>query len=256
MPKPGIAAALAFGLALTFSSGAFAETLGEKLWNERVGDVETGSYMAGDNVRFFLDPYGDKYLFRLADDPEVFVLYADRSSLGGRVLKFDSGMTVLNISGWGGVTLYTDAAPSGLPAVREGEDADPPILTMVSLEDMQSAAADEAAHLAYAHQLNLIFAADWRVLGADGYLRALAFDAMQNAARGLDRFAASPQARAILSQKVDLVTLETGAKPTIELTGKTLIVTFDAKRGYAGRASSRAIARALGRLFEIPVASE
>ncbi len=45
-----------------------------------------------------------------------------------------------------------------------------------------------------------------------------------------------------------------GGKPTITLRGKTLSVTFVPVHGFEGRASSHGIARALGRLFDLPVA--
>ena len=70
--------------------------MSQKLSAARVGDVEPGTYVAGDQVRFSLDPYGDKYLLRFDGDPEVFVLYTDHVSLGGRMLKYDSGATARN----------------------------------------------------------------------------------------------------------------------------------------------------------------
>jgi len=228
--------------------------MSQKLSAARVGDVEPGTYVAGDQVRFSLDPYGDKYLLRFDGDPEVFVLYTDHVSLGGRMLKYDSGATALLVSSFGAMTLYTDAQPAGLPAVREG-DSLPPSLAQLSLSDMQAAAQDEAEHLGYSRQLSLSFVADWAALGSDAKLRAVTFDAMQNVARGLDMFAASSAAHAALTQKVDSVKLvEAGGKPTISLNGRTLLVTFSASRGYAGRASSHAIARALGKLFSVPFA--
>src|SRR5262249_41573970 len=154
--------------------------LGEKLYADRVGGIEPGNYSAGDNVHFTLDPLGDKYLLRIGKQPEVFVLHSDRASFGGRVLKYHSGGTALQVSGWGALTLYTDEQPAGLPAVREG-DSTPPSPLQISLPDFQTAAQDEAQHLAYSHQLHLSFSADWDRLSGDANARALVFDAMQNA---------------------------------------------------------------------------
>ncbi len=251
IPRFGIALALA----LACASPAFAQSgMSQKLSAARVGDVEPGAYVAGDSVRFELDPYGEKYLLRLDGDPEVYVLYPDHVSLGGRLLKYDSGATAILVSSFGAMTLYTDAQPGGLPAVRDG-DSIPPSLEQLSLSDMQAGAQDEAQHLAYSRQLSLGFSADWGALASDPNLRAITFDAMQNVARGLDRFAASPPAHAALTQKIDAVKLvEAGGKPTIALNGRVLTVTFNASRGYEGRASSHAIARALGRLLSVPFA--
>src|SRR5262252_5532341 len=129
-------------LAASVSAAAAQQLIGEKLYAGRVGGIEPGNYSAGDNVHFTLDPYGDKYLLRIAAQPEVFVLHTDRASFGGRVLKYDSGGTALQVSGYGALTLYTDEQPAGLPAVREG-DSTPPVPSQISLPDIQNAAQDE-----------------------------------------------------------------------------------------------------------------
>ena len=224
------------------------DSLSDRMAAERLGDVQPGAYLAGDSVKFDLTPDGDNFLLRFDSDPEVFVLYASRASMGGRDLKYDSGDTALQVAGWGGMTLYTDAAPNGLPAVRTG-DSVAPAPANVSLSDMQNAAGDEAEHLAYTRGLRLNFAADWTALAANAVTRAFAFDTLENAVRGLERFSISAPGRETLAKRVSLVMIATNAKPTISLNAKTLTVTFNPERGYAGRASSLAIARALDRVF-------
>src|SRR6202000_1193717 len=98
---------------------------------------------------------GDNFLLRFDGNPEVFVLYTAHVSMGGRELKYDSGETAMQVAGWGGMTLYTDSAPNGFPAVRTG-DAGASSTPNVSLPAMQNAAADEAEHLAYMRGLRLI----------------------------------------------------------------------------------------------------
>jgi hypothetical protein len=224
------------------------DNFGGKLSLERIGQIKPGIYLAGDAVRFTLVNDGDNYLLRFDNNPEVFVLYAGHASLGGRILKYDSGETVLQVAGWGGMTLYTDSAPTGLPAVRTG---DATVLTPsnVSLPDMQNAAEDESQHLAYMRGLRLSVSADWPALTSNGAARSFAFDTMENAVRGLDRFSYSAGGREILSRRVDAMVIALSSKPTLSLKARTLTVTFNPARGYAGRASSRAIARALGSIF-------
>ncbi len=214
----------------------------------RLGNVAPGAYLAADTVKFSLAQDGDNFLLRFDGDPEVFVLYTAHASLGGRELKYDSGETALQVAGWGGMTLYTDAAPNGLPAVRSG-DAVPPAPANVSLGDMQNAAGDEAEHLAYTRGLRLNFTADWGALAGNGAVRAFAFDTLENTVRGIDRFSITAFGREALAKRVAMVMVALGAKPTLGLNGKTLIVTFNPEHGYDGRASSRAIARALEKVF-------
>jgi hypothetical protein len=253
MPKSGILFALMAMLACAGVAGAQDE-LGARMSMDRIADVQTGSYSAGDQIRFSLDRYSSYYLLRFDGDPETYVLYVGHGSLGGQVLNYDSGETALKVAGWGSLTLYTDAQLGGLPAERSG-DSIAPALTQISLAAMQNAAGDEAEHLSYTRRLRVSFVADWPALAADPGLRALAFDAMQNAARGIDRFAASAAARAAVTAKIDTVHILTNGKPTIDLKGKTLNVTFNPSQGYAGRASSRGIARALGRLLSVQTAN-
>ncbi len=151
------------------------------------------------------------------------------------------------------MTIYTDAQPGGLPADRSG-DSEPPALRDVSPSQVQEAAADEGTHLSYTRGLNIAFDADWSALANDVNLRKQTFDTMQNAARGVDRFAALPAGRAALGAKVDAVHIVIGGKPVIVLHGRMLLVTFSPSRGFAGRASSHGIARALGQMFQVPTA--
>ena len=224
----------------------------DRIEQQHFGSIASGSYQAGDSLRFSIDRYRNDFLMRFAGQPEVFVLYANFGSLGGRVLKYDSDAIAIQVAGWGGMTIYTDDQPQGLPAMRTG-DSSGPSLPSVTLAQAQSAADDEAAHLSYARGVHVGFTADWNALSGDSGLRALAFDAMENAARGIDRFTANQAARAVFTQRVSAVHMQTSEKPIIQMSGKTLIVTFNPRQGYEGRASSRAIAFALGKLFSVPV---
>ncbi len=244
-----------FALIAILSCSAAAEAqddVGTRMSLERIGDIRPGTYTADEQIKFTLNHYLDRYLLRFANDPEVFVLYADHGSLGGRVLRYNSGTTALQVSGWGAITLYTDAEPSGLPAERTGDSA-MPIATQVTLAQVQAAAEDESRHLEYALHVRLSFDADWPALAGNSDMRAFAFDALQNAARGIERFAARAAARAALAARVDSVQIATAGRPLLQLHGRIVNVTFNPEQGFAGRASSRAIARALGQILSVPV---
>jgi hypothetical protein len=230
---------LPFLFAAAFQPLAVAQdSLEERLNSDRVGYIEPGNYLAGDRVAFSIDAAGQNYYLRLDGSPEVFVLYQDRVAMGGRVLKFDSGETALSVSGWGG----------GLPAERTG-DSTPPSLMPASTQDIQSAAADEAQHLSYTRRLNISFTANWSALSGDLSARSLLLDTMENTARGIDRFSASGAGHDALARRVESVAFEEASRPTITMNGRTLVVTFNPRHGYIGRASSRAIDRALGKIL-------
>ena len=253
MPKSGILFVFVALLA-SASVGLAQDGVGARMSLDRIASVRTGAYTAGDRIKFSLTRDAAHYLLRFENEPEVYVVYAGHSSLGGQVLKYDSGATAVKVAGWGSITLYTDAEPSGLPAEWIG-DSMTPVIAPISLPAMQNAADDEAEHLSYSRSVRLAFVAEWTALASDPELRLLAFDAMQNAARGIDRFTASAAARSAFVAKVDSVRIMTGARPTLELHGKVLNVTFNPTQRFAGRASSRGIARALGQLLAVPTAN-
>lgn len=224
------------------------DPMSAKLSAERIGDVETGDYSAGDTLRFTLAGYGDKFLLRYSDSPEVFVLYPDRAALGGRVLKYDSGVILIKVSVWGGMTIYTDKAPDGLPTTRTGDPAGL-VHAPVSPAAVATAMNEETAYLANNRKLQIGFTID--AVPTDSWIRAMAYDTLINTAMGIARFTATASGHELVARKIGDVKVVVGVKPIISLAGRTLIVTYVPAQGYAGRASSRAIARALGKLFEL-----
>jgi hypothetical protein len=234
--------------ALAQSDAGASDPMSARLSAEKVGDVETGSYSAGDNLAFSLDSYGDKYLLRFADSPESYVLSVERIFLGGRILRYDTGATALRVSVWGGMTLYTASSPGGLPATRIGDDTVPP-RPPVNRDNLLAALSDEANHLAYTQDLHLRFSADPIVLA--GKDAGLAFDALISAEAGLERLIATPGGRQALLHKFDMVKLVEGGKPSVTISGKTLLVSFAPSAGAAGRASSREVALELGKMLQV-----
>jgi hypothetical protein len=216
----------------------------------RVSAIQAGRYNAGESGSFTLEAYGNgKYLLRFADRGESFVLATERGSLGVKLLKYDTGTVALRVSVWGGMTLYTQNAPQGVPATYQGAAQPTPILSINNIE-LQTALNDEANHLNYTQNIALKFSADPAVLAADPETRGQAFDALIKAATGIERFlAATPVARPLLVKRVNSVKVAVGGKPTIALLGQTLLVSFVPGDGYEGHASSLAIQQELGKLF-------
>jgi hypothetical protein len=229
------------------------DPMAARLSAERVSGVAAGDYSAADDINFTILPYGDKYLLRFDDSPENFVLYGDRVALGGRELKYDTGALALKVSVWGGVTLYTQEAPGGLPATRNGDASSPPRVT-VTAANLAAALADQENHIAYIQRLKLRFSADESILKNNDDVRAYAFDTLINSEMGIERVIATPAGRNAFTRRFDSVRIVEGDKPTIAISGRTLLVSFVPSAGAAGRASSRAIAFALGKMLSLPEA--
>ena len=225
--------------------------MASRLAAERIGIVEPGVYISGD-TSFVLEPYGaGKYLLRFLGGNERFVLTGERGSLGTRFLKYDTGATALRVSVWGGLTVYTQAAPGGMPATRQG-DAPQQGVAMVSAPELIVAFNDETSHMNYVQRISVKFSADPAVLQADAETRGRAFDALTNAAQGIERFLASlPVARSLFARRINAVKVAEGGKPTLTIAGQTLLVSFVPGEGHEGHASSLAIQQELGKLLSV-----
>lgn len=223
-----------------------------RLQSQRTGPVQPGLYSAGDSGSFTLEQYGEgKYLLRFAGHSENFVLTIERASLGAKLLKYDTGTTAIRVSVWGGVTLYTQDAPQGVPATFQNATLPAPTLAISAME-LQTAVNDEASHLTYVQNIALKFSADPAVLAADPETRGRAFDALTNAAVGIERFlAANPMARPALTKRINSVKVAEGGKPTVTLVGQSLLVSFVPGEGHEGHASSLAIQQELGKLLAV-----
>jgi hypothetical protein len=151
----------------------------------------------------------------------------------------------------GGVTLYTQDAPQGVPATFQNATLPGPTLAISAME-LQTAVNDEASHLTYVQNIALKFSADPAVLAADPETRGRAFDALTNAAVGIERFlAANPMARPALTKRINSVKVAEGGKPTVTLVGQSLLVSFVPGEGHEGHASSLAIQQELSKLLAI-----
>lgn len=224
--------------------------MASRLASERMGPVQPGLYNAGDSGSFAIESYGpNKYLLRFAGHAENFVLTVERASLGAKMLKYDTGTTALRVSIWGGITLYTQSAPQGTPVTFQGPTPTSGELE-ISAGELQTAINDETSHIGYVQNITLKFSADPAVLASDPETRGRAFDALTNAAVGIERFlAANPASRQVLVKRVNSVKVAEGGKPTVTLAGQTLLVSFVPGEGHEGHASSLAIQQELGKLL-------
>jgi hypothetical protein len=207
-----------------------------------------GRYMADDQLRFMIDIENDQVRLRFIDNDEVFYLTSEPAPLGGRVLKYDTGEVALQLAGWGGLTLYTENDPGGIPAERADDEADGFEPKQVAAKDVKGFALKLAQDLAVAHDFGVGFAADWEELAQGDGVRALAVDAMRNAAYALGKLASAPERDAI-SNRFHMVRVTAAAEPGVRMDDGVLIVSYTLEGGPSARPSSRAIGRVLAEAF-------
>jgi hypothetical protein len=212
-----------------------------------------GAYAANDVPSFTLDSIGDQIRLRFVGSEEVFYLTNDPAPLGGRYLKYDTGEVVLSVAGWGGVTLYTDDVPSGIPAELRSASApqavSPLVTRPVETLDMKALAAQLSKDVSQQGLFRIGFSADFETLSRENEsTRVLAADALRNAAYALEQMA-DEQERAAAAKALRSVRVNPAAEPAVAVHDDTLIVTFAPAGGPSARPSSLAIARVLAQEF-------
>jgi hypothetical protein len=248
--KLSLAIAAAFAFALGVSAAAFAQQASLQpppparlLLTPSNPLPKDGTYIANDKIGFTVDHQGGQVRLRFVDNDEVFYLTNEAAPMGGRVLKYDTGVVALQVTGWGGLTLYTPAAKGGLPAefVDVPMSVDPP---PVSAKDMKAFAAKLAQDLSSGNDFAIGFAADWDHIPQSDTLRTLMCDAMRNATYALEEIAKSSK-RGVIADRLHIVRVLQGARPGVTVQKGILAITIAPQGGNAARPSSLAIMRAL-----------
>lgn len=249
--KLPVSIAVALALVLGASAAAFAQQAslqpspppGRLLLTPSAPLPRDGTYIANDKVSFTVDHQGGQVRLRFLDSDEVFYLTSEAAPMGGRVLKYDTGVVALQVTGWGGLTLYTTTASGGLPA----EFVDVPMLVdppPVSAKDMKSFAAKLAQELSTGNDFAIGFAADWDNIAPSDTLRALMCDAMRNATYALEGIAKSAK-RGVVADRLHIVRVLQGTRPGVTLQKGILAITIAPQDGNGARPSSLAIRRVL-----------
>ena len=243
---------LSLALALVFGAGSLAHAQrpappARLLLAPSTPLPRDGTYIANDKLAFTVDHRGSQVRLRFLDNDEVFYLSNEIAPLGGRVLKYDTGATALQVTGWGGLTLYTMQAKSGLPAEYNEaiQDVDPP---PVAGKDVKTFAAKLAQDLSAAEDFAIGFAADWDNLARVDELRALGCDAMRNVTYALKELAKTGR-RARISDRIHIIRVIQGTKPGVTMQKGILAITIAPQMGPSARPSSLAIAQVLQAAF-------
>jgi hypothetical protein len=208
----------------------------------------SGRYLTDDQIRFMIDVAGDQIRLRFIDDDEIFYLTSEPAPLGGRVLKYDTGEVALQVAGWGGLTLYTERDRGGIPAERADDDTDDFEPAPVAAKDVKAFALKLAQGLAVAQGFGVGFAADWTEMEQGEGARALAVDAMRNAAYALERMPPGPHREAV-AEHFHVVRVTAAAEPEAKIEDGVLVITYTPEGGPSARPSSRAIGRVLTSAF-------
>jgi hypothetical protein len=204
-----------------------------------------GVYVTPDDTQFLIENVDGQTKLRFRQNDEVFYLTPEQAQMGTRVFKHDTGEVAIQITGFGGITVYTKQAPAGTPAERTDEVAniDP---RPIGAREIRDFAARLSQRLADRASLAVGFVSDWDLLEKEEKLRNLAADTMRNTAYALEQLATSSRAlRSALAVRLSSIRVVAGTVKDATLENNTLVVSFESEGGPSARPSSLAIAKAV-----------
>lgn len=239
-----VAAIVACGLALVSQGQAFAQPhsrLGD-LFHVAPGQRTTplvGRYGVEHGPSFVLDRSSNTTpLLKFENSDEIWVLQARPAGRGDMVFVNDAGDVVLRATRLGGLTMFTEDRPQGIPASLRGTAQ--PIPTDIAmtpagfvrrLRDSGERISDLAPNFK-----KISFNSDDAAAPLLAEAAILTAQAIQTAVR---------KKRVTTVNTLERLVLRDGAAPGVSLDKGVLTVTVTPGLGVAGRPSSEKIARAL-----------
>ncbi|HRH19580.1 MAG TPA: DUF4908 domain-containing protein [Brevundimonas sp.] len=203
-------------------------------------EVEVGRFVSQGGPSFVLDQAGTRPLLRFDGSTEIWALRPSAGLRGDIYFRNDIGEVVLRATRLGGLTLYTSAAPGGLPCAVTGEAArlrlpEHDIRVLLRHFVRESVRGGQAIGTDFEITARAVDASAASTFG----------DAATVAVDGIVRVGQSRAGRERLAGLRSIV-IAAGPGPDVRRNGETLMVTVAPRLGAAGRPSSARVARALG----------
>jgi hypothetical protein len=203
----------------------------------------TARYVSEKGASFVFDRSGPTPLLQFDRGLEIWALHAAPGPRGDLIYKNDLGQPVLRISRLGGLTLFTQENPDGMPAalVAAARPFRVPGLTPSQVLQILAHSSERASRAA---RRVVTFEAGVRgqeVTASTAYLVA---DAAGIAAEAIYRLSLTPRGRVALTRVTGVKVLY-GPRPTARLREGVLEVIVTPRMGMAGRPSSGVIMRTI-----------
>jgi hypothetical protein len=201
----------------------------------------------GDNgAAFILDrTRGARALLQFDGDPEIWALTATPGPHGDVIYRNDLGQPMLRSTPLGGVTLFTQGRPSGMPAAFIGEGATPrppPVLGPDALFQLEVHAALRATRAAQ-HSVGFDTTDDFVTPTSE----VVFAEAFVITAQAFVRVAQTTKPGQSAISRITLVRFVMGPEPDAAVKGATMRITVAPELGVAGRPSSGRLIAVLSR---------
>jgi len=212
-------------------------TLREGLFGQRPSDGRSlnapavARYVSEDGQSFVLDRSQRPPLLKFDNSPEVWALSSKQAPRGDVIYKTDLGKSILRATRLGGVTLFTDAQPSGF-AVSLGGAAAPLRLAPMGPQAMAERVLQASARASRAARRLIQFEAE-----ASPESAALIADTAIVTAEAVVRMSRRRDGGPMLT-RFSKVTVVEGKKVAATVRQRALVITVVTADGFAGRPSS------------------
>jgi hypothetical protein len=236
----GVVAAAVLGASLPACAQSLLRNLTPFGDTRGAANPPVARYRAGQGLSFIFDRsvVAPEALLKFDDNPEVWVLQPSPAPRGDTIWRNDVGEPVLRVTRLGGVTLFTQREPEGLPAALIGDAEDlqtPPIIPIGVMLQRSAQASDRTSRVA-------LHAVTFESINVTPTTSPLFLDAITITSDALVRLGRRKEARLFLT-KLDKVLFMPGAKPDVGFNGAVLTITVSPSKGYAGRPSSDRITK-------------
>ena len=193
---------------------------------------------------FVLDESGSLPRVRFDGDQEVLAAWWRPAAGGDRILVRDDGVLILRQNVGGGLTLFTAQFPMGVPVTFDRpamplEGPPPPIDTL--RDTAREASANATSRLG----VPVRFEGAWDSASDDAGLRAILFDAVQNADAAIRTISADPAARAGVARSLRAVRFMQGVRAGVTRQRNAAVIVYTLEHGVAARPSSYRMANEL-----------
>lgn len=203
----------------------------------------TARFVSEKGATFVFDRSGPTPLLQFDRGLEIWALHASPGPRGDVIYKNDLGQPVLRISRLGGLTLFTQENPDGMPAalVAAARPFRPSPLTPQQVLQILAHSSERASRSA---RRVITFEAGVRGQEVTPATAFLVADAAGISAEAIYRLSLIPRGRVALT-RVSSVKILYGPRPTARLRDGVLEVVLTPALGMAGRPSSGMIMRTI-----------
>jgi hypothetical protein len=202
-----------------------------------------GRYLSEKGASFVFDRTGSTALLQFDRGLEIWALHPTQGPRGDIIYKNDLGQPVLRITRLGGLTLFTQENPDGMPAalVSQARPFHPPALTPAQVLQILAQSSQRASRSA---RRVITFEAGVRGQEVTAQSAYLVADAAGIAAEAFYRLSLIPRGRVALT-RVTNVKILYGPRPAARMRESVLEVVVTPRLGMSGRPSSGVIMRTI-----------